>query len=402
MTEEHDDKGVEPERTVVTAEAVSLQPGENALYIHRDDYRAWILILVVCAVIFISFFGPFKWMLNQWFKVEVYSPGPLVPILILLILWFQLRKTEYRPTYSRRGVYAVAGVAVALGALVYMGKEVRSLRDSLEGTSEIVFGFLFYAMTIMLFYAAYLFAREEKLNPAELEKGEANRIALGMTALVLGLLLHFLGMRGDLNRISIMAYIGLMFGLTWFIFGRGVAKKMLFPYAFLLFIVPMDFLDDFIGGPLRMFATGISVGIMKTIGPLLNMEIVRLGTTFTINGERFDVAPACSGLRSLVALSSIGAAYAFITQPTIVRKWLLGLCAIPIALLTNIIRLLAVGFSCHFFGARTAGAVHDKSLPLYIVAIIFLFSLDKTFDRVAKAKWFKACLEWVRTRTKDL
>jgi exosortase len=140
------------------------------------------------------------------------------------------------------------------------------------------------------------------------------------------------------------------------------------------------------------------VGILKGTGAIIGMEVVRKGTQFTINGNPFDVAPACSGLRSLVALSAIGAAYAFITQPGVLRKWLLGICAVPIALITNMVRLVMVGITCHFFGPKAAMHVHDSSIFLYILAILFLFSLDRIFSRVWRSEWIRARLRWLKTR----
>ena len=144
--------------------------------------------------------------------------------------------------------------------------------------------------------------------------------------------------------------------------------------------------------------TNISVVIMKGIGALNGMEVIQTGTKFLINGDPFDVAPACSGLRSLVALSAIGSAYAFITQPTILRKWLLGLCSIPIAVVTNVIRLVLVGVTCHYFNSKSALWVHDNAIFLYILAILFLFSLDKIFDKAAKSKWLKEIFKWLKIK----
>ena len=57
--------------------------------------------------------------------------------------------------------------------------------------------------------------------------------------MVFGLVIHFLAMRGDLNRISVLAYIVTLYGFSWYAFGKSVGLKMMFPFAFLLFMLPI-------------------------------------------------------------------------------------------------------------------------------------------------------------------
>ncbi len=377
---------------------VSASKIERTLCINRDDRIGWLLILAACLVIIATFNYPFQWMLDQWMFVEEYSPGPLVPLLMVIILWSRLKKLKSRPGCSKKELAIPVAVIAVLAAVAYFAKSNRREYPQYEIYSEIAYGILFYVLTALLVYAAYLFARGQELDIAETDKKKSDVVLLGMLAILVGLGFHFLGMRGDLNRVSILAYILTMYGFVWYVFGKDIGKKLMFPFAFLLFMIPMEFLDDYLGGPLRIFASRISVGTLKGIGAIIGMEVVRKGTQFTINGNPFDVAPACSGLRSLVALSAIGAAYAFITQPGILRKWLLGICAVPIALFTNIVRLTLVGITCHFFGQKTAMHVHDSSIFLYILAILFLFSLDRIFSRISKSEWVKAKLTWLKTR----
>jgi exosortase len=337
-------------------------------------------------------------MLEQWLVVESYSPGPLVPILMVIILWSQFRKSENRPVYPRRAVYVIIGIAAALGAVAYFGKEYKRAYPQYEIFSRISFDILFYSLTVLMVYASYLWKREEHLQSPEAPAKQREYAFLGLLAMVFGLVIHFLAMRGDLNRISVLAYIVTLYGFSWYAFGKSVGLKMMFPFAFLLFMLPMEFLDDFLGGPLRELATTVAVWIMEKLSLIIDMEVIRQGTKFTVDGKPFDVAPACSGLRSLVALSAIGAAYAYSTQPGVLRKWLLGLCAIPIAVATNVVRLVVVGVACHFFGTKVAVKVHDNAIPLYILAILFLFSLDKIFDRVSRWQWPKDMLKWLKIK----
>lgn len=371
---------------------------EKSLYLHRSDRVNWIIILLISLVIVVSFHKPFQWMLNQWFAIEENSPGPIVPILLIVIFWSQLKKTKIKPSFNKKAVYSILGIAVFLSAVAYFGKEYKKEYPQYEILSAIAFDILFYAFTVLLIYVGYLFYLERgTVSKNETEQSFGGTI-IGVFAIVFGLLFHFMGMRGDQDRVSLISYIAVIYGLNCFLFGKWVGKQILFPYIILAFIVPMEFLDDYIGGPLRVHATNASVWVMKKIALVINMEVIQHGTKFVIDGNPFDVAPACSGLRSLVALTIIGASYAFISQPTLLRKWLLGLCAIPIALFTNIVRLVLVGLTSHFFGSERAMWVHDNAIFLYILAIMVFFSLDKIFDRLAKTRLVKAAGEWLKAK----
>lgn len=378
---------------------------ERSLYLFKNDRMNWLIIFLICLILVVSFHKPFQWMLNQWFVIEENSPGPIVPILLIVIFWSQFKKTAIKPSYNKKAVYIALGISLFLGAVAYLGKEYKKEYPQYEILSIIAFDILFFALTLILIYVGYLFYRERKAIIPEIPERRNDGISFGLFAIILGLLFHFMGMRGDQDRISLIAYIAVIYGLNYFLFGRWVGKRILFPYAILAFIVPMEFLDDYIGGPLRVHATNGSVWVMQKFALFINMEVIQHGTKFIIDGKPFDVAPACSGLRSLVALTIIGASYAFISQPTALRKWLLGLCAIPIALFTNIIRLVLVGLTSHFFGSERAMWVHDNAIFLYILAIIAFFSLDKVFDRLSKTKlflaggkWIKAKLSWLKVK----
>lgn len=71
---------------------------------------------------------------------------------------------------------------------------------------------------------------------------------------------------------------------------------------------------------------------------------------------------ACSGLRSLTTLLALGAAFAFISNLSLWKKWFLFLASIPMAVFVNIVRLTATGMMAVYIGPKTAhGFLHDMS-----------------------------------------
>ena len=136
------------------------------------------------------------------------------------------------------------------------------------------------------------------------------------------------GSRGIQVRLEQVGFIGLCLTLPWAFFGRRVAKLCLFPALFLLFTVPMSSYLDAITIHLRLFASGTAFVLLRGFG----VDVVQQGTAIVSQGAHpfsIDVAEPCSGLRSIVALTALTAAYAWYTQPTWRRRAALFACAVP-------------------------------------------------------------------------
>jgi exosortase len=151
-----------------------------------------------------------------------------------------------------------------------------------------------------------------------------------------------------------------MWSAPLYLCGREIGKLLLFPCAYLIFCVPLNFLDS-ITFPLRILATIISTATLNGLG----IAAERSGSAIysvAAGGFSFDVADPCSGLRSLLAMTALTAVYAYITQRTLVRKWLLFLASIPLAIVGNIARITTVALVAEAFGQKLAlGLYHDYS-----------------------------------------
>jgi exosortase len=95
-----------------------------------------------------------------------------------------------------------------------------------------------------------------------------------------------------------------------------------------------------------------------------------------------DVADPCSGLRSLLAMTALTAVYAYSTQKTLVKKWLLFSCSIPLAVLGNIGRITTIAVMSQAVGKEIAlGVYHDFSgYILFTVSISMMVALGVFFN----------------------
>ena len=191
-----------------------------------------------------------------------------------------------------------------------------------------------------------------------------------------------IGSRGMQVRFEQLGFIGLCMALPWAFYGRRMAKRCVFPALFLLFTVPMTSYLDAVTIHLRLFASGTAFVMLRGFG----VDVVQVGTAIVSQGAHpfsIDVAEPCSGLRSIVALTALTAAYAWYTQPTWRRRAALFACAVPLAVLGNVVRVLSICFVAAWASSDFAlGFYHDYSgYVVFVVAIALMVACGEIITR---------------------
>jgi len=190
---------------------------------------------------------------------------------------------------------------------------------------------------------------------------------MGLLLIVAALAMHWLGAKMQQTRISLISLILLIWSIPLYFFGWKVAKLLIFPCAYLIFCVPLNFLDA-LAGPLQRIAT--TMGHEALLG--LGIECERVGTMLRSPYFDLNVEAACSGLRSLLAMTALTAVYAYSTQETLLKKWLLFIMSIPIAVAGNIARIISIALVSITTGQKFgAGLHHDWS-----GYVLFTFSIS--------------------------
>lgn len=218
---------------------------------------------------------------------------------------------------------------------------------------------------------------------------------VGLSLVVTALLMHWLGAKAQQTRLSLFGLALLIWSIPFYFYGWRTAKLLIFPCAYLIFCIPLNFLDS-LTFPLRIFATVISTAMLNGLG----IAAERSGSaiySMAAGGFSFDVADPCSGIRSLLALTALTAVYAYFTQKTLLRKWLLFLSAIPLAIVGNIARIVVVAIVAEAFGEQLAlGLFHDYSgYVVFSVAIGLMLGVGAMLNtnfREARARWKHALL----------
>jgi exosortase len=161
-------------------------------------------------------------------------------------------------------------------------------------------------------------------------------------------------------------------GLVWLILGSAFLRELLFPLAFLVFMIPLPaIVMNAIAFPLQLFAAQSATFCMQVAG----VPVLREGNTIVLANTTLEVVEACSGIRSLQALLALGAVYGYFTQRTVWKRWALLLLSVPIAIAANAIRVAGTGFLAHFIGPEAAQGFYHSFAGWIVFAVAFVLLL---------------------------
>jgi len=195
------------------------------------------------------------------------------------------------------------------------------------------------------------------------------------------LLAGILGSELFLTRISI---IGALTGAVLFMFGWRHLRVLAFPIAFLFLMIPIPaIIFNNIAFPLQLLASRFGESAMS----MADVPVLREGNVLILANTTLEVAEACSGIRSLVSLLTLAIVLGYFSDKRLWVRLAVALSAIPVAVVTNGIRVAGTGIAAHRFGAAAAeGFFHEFSGWLVFVAAFALtLAIQRLIAYVAPA-----------------
>jgi len=195
----------------------------------------------------------------------------------------------------------------------------------------------------------------------------------GLVIIIWALLLHILSIWAHIFFTSGFSILFLVFGLLLFLFGKEITKEILFPLFFLLFMLPLPLnVISAFSFPLKMYVTKFSLGLVSKMG----IPAFRQGFHIYLSNASLTIGNPCSGLRSLISFMALGAIFAFLLKASLGRKIFIFLLAVPIALFSNMTRVVALTLAANFWGSKTAspgGFFHDFSgIAIFVLGLSLL------------------------------
>jgi exosortase len=210
----------------------------------------------------------------------------------------------------------------------------------------------------------------------------------GLAWIAVALVLHVIGYLVQQPRVSIIALFTGLYGLMGLAWGRSWLRVSFFPFFLLGFAMPMGSFAEPVTFPLRLLVTKIVAFICHH---LFAIDVVSEGTRLVKQpwGYEYEVAAACSGIRSLVAITAIAVIYAFMLFRTSWERALLIFSAVPLAVVGNTFRLLAIVFAAEWHGQEGGNKMHESdfgSLLPYVPVIVGLILIGRWLENRAAEK----------------
>jgi len=235
----------------------------------------------------------------------------------------------------------------------------------------------FLIVPIALFF---VWERRKKLREAVQEPSPWGIfVVLGSMALLLA---GILGSELFITRISILGTIA---GIILFIYGWNHLKIVILPIVFLILMIPIPaIILNQIAFPLQLLASRF--GEMALL--VCRIPVLREGNVIHLANTSLEVAEACSGIRSLISLLTLGIVYGYFTDSRIWVRIALIIGTIPIAIAANGIRVAGTGIAAHFYGEAAAqGFFHSFSgLIIFIAAFVMMFILYRIIALIKPEK----------------
>jgi exosortase len=208
--------------------------------------------------------------------------------------------------------------------------------------------------------------------------------AWGLGVVAFGLVLLLAGQLGAelfLGRVSILFVLA---GVVVFLLGTGALKVLAFPLAFLVLMIPLPaIIFNQIAFPLQLLASRAGEAALSLAG----IPVLREGNVIVLAHITLEVAEACSGIRALVSLLTLGIVYGYFTDGRMSVRLIIAIATIPIAIVANAARVAGTGIAAQYFGERAAqGFFHTFSGWLVFVAAFgLLFVVGRAIEWLSPA-----------------
>jgi len=201
----------------------------------------------------------------------------------------------------------------------------------------------------------------------------------GINLIVLGLIIHLGSSLMQVYFTSGFSLIITISGMVLYFFGAKTYRKVLFAVMFIVFMVPLPMIIiTNVSFKLKLFAAEISAIILNSMGILAIQEgsIIKMRNAYVI------VDDVCSGLRSLISLTAMGSVFAHWMKGHMLKRIGLLLTTIPIAIITNVCRIVLLSSITEVWGPEHAtGFVHDASgFMVFGLAVLLLFTFGKLME----------------------
>ena len=190
----------------------------------------------------------------------------------------------------------------------------------------------------------------------------------GAALVAVGLVVYFLGSLAAITTVDAYALVIVIAGCVLAVMGWKAFRLALVPIALLLLMNPLPpFLYQSISSHLQLISSQIGVAFIRLLGISVYLE----GNVIDLGSYKLEVAEACSGLRYLFPLMSVGAIMAYLINGKTWLRVVVFASTIPLTILMNSFRIGVIGVLVDRYGVEQAGGF----LHLFEGWVVFMMCL---------------------------
>jgi exosortase D (VPLPA-CTERM-specific) len=196
----------------------------------------------------------------------------------------------------------------------------------------------------------------------------------GAILLLIAGLMHALG---ELSALFLLSHVGFVLSLLGIVLcagGFSLLRVTFIPIVFLLFAIPTPyFIDAILSWRLQLVSSALGVWFIR----LFDIPVYLAGNVIDLGHYKLQVVEACSGLRYLYPLMSLGFLAAYLFQAPFWKRAVVFLSTIPITVVMNSFRIGLIGLLVNSFGPQSAdGALHFFEGWIIFVACAALLAVE--------------------------
>src|SRR5262245_9652933 len=178
----------------------------------------------------------------------------------------------------------------------------------------------------------------------------------GPALILIAAAMHIVGELSALFILSQVGFVVTLLGIALGLGGWSLVKVVFIPIVFLLFAIPLPyFIDAVLTWRLQIISSELGTFFIRLAGIPVHLE----GNVIDLGVYKLQVIEACSGLRYLYPLLSLGFLAAYLFQAPLWQRTVVFLSTIPITIIMNSLRIAVVGILVNFYGPQDAeGFLH--------------------------------------------
>ncbi|GIV06194.1 MAG: hypothetical protein KatS3mg016_1769 [Fimbriimonadales bacterium] len=248
--------------------------------------------------------------------------------------------------------------------LAFLGMVLYAYREVIEwywlprwGDSN---GYYSYAYLVPPLALVMIWMRRERLLQLQ-----AQPSWWGLPLFLAALGIHLLGHWGYSSWVSSMAFPLFLIAGSLLLWGTQVTKVLLYPLLFLYLMMPMpSVVFDEITNPIQVWSTDVAEAILR---PFYNILRENQATIIMPSGYHLLVGVECSGFKVTIALLTFILFFYTLVEMPLWKKLILPAALVPIAIISNGLRIALIGVMGQEYGSEAAKIAHEGyelTLPL--------------------------------------